>query len=95
MSDFIIGAGRYLFITGGSLALIFVYMLLCGVVYKRFPRLGMALLGVVGAGFVTLFSFLGFAIMGAGSRPGLILLLLIYTVVLICWVVFAFKYMGE
>ena len=91
MSSFIIGAGRYLLITDGSLTLIFVYVLACGAVSKHSPRLGFALLGVVGAGFFTLFSFLGMTTIGETNGAGWTLLVPIYFVVLICWVVFAFK----
>lgn len=91
MSEFMIGVGRYLLITGGSLTLIFLYVLVCGAVWKRFPRLGFALLGVVGAGFFTLFSFLGITLIGETNGHGWTILVPIYFVVLICWVVFAFK----
>ena len=94
MSDFVIGAGRYLLITGGSLTLIFVYVLLCGAVSKRWPKLGFALLGVVGAGFVTLFSFAGMTVIGVTNGTGWTVLVPIYVVVLICWVVFAFRQRG-
>jgi hypothetical protein len=95
MSRFIIGAGKYLLITGGSLTFIFIYVLACGAVCKRFPRLGFALLGVVGAGFFTLFSFLGMTTIGVTNGAGWALLVPIYFVVLICWVVLAFKRTNE
>jgi hypothetical protein len=91
MSEWIIGIGRYLLITCGSLTLIFVYCIVCGVIYKRFPRIGLALLGIVVAAFFTFFSFVGITIVGMTNGRGLPLLVPIYAVVLIGWWVFVFK----
>jgi Na+/pantothenate symporter len=49
----------------------------------------------VGAGFFTLFSFLGMTTIGVKNGAGWALLVPIYFVVLICWVVLAFKRTNE
>ncbi len=54
----------------------------------------MALFGVVGAAFVTVFSFVGITIIAQGKKAE-VLLVPIYVVVLIGWVVVAFKFSGN
>jgi hypothetical protein len=89
MSDVLFYLGRYFLFGFGILGAIFVYMYLCGVIGKFFPRIGLALSGVVIAGIVALLAGLTVTVY-LGSRVGVIAMVPIYIVSLIGWVVFVF-----
>jgi len=91
MSDFIIGIGRYLLIVGGAFALLFAYVFFCGFIHKYFPRIGLALLGVVGAGIIAWLLSFEATVIGLGGRAQLWLICIAYPVILIGWIFFVFK----
>ena len=54
MSDFLFGIGRYFLVGFGVLGAIFAYLYFCGLVFKFWPRVGLALAAVVFAGVAAL-----------------------------------------
>lgn len=54
MSSLFFGMVRYFSVGFGVLAAVFVYMWICGLVYKAWPRIGLALAGVLVAGFAAI-----------------------------------------
>jgi hypothetical protein len=89
MSDFLFGMGRYFLFGFGILGAIFVYMFLCGVVGKFFTRIGLALSGVVVAGFIAFCLAIPVTVY-LGPRVTTIIIAPIYIVSLVGWVVFVF-----
>jgi len=90
MSDFLFGIGRYFLVGFGVLGAIFAYLYFCGLVFKFWPRVGLALAAVVFAGVAALLCGVSVTAF-LGPRIGMIAMVPAYVVSLIGWVVYALK----
>ncbi len=90
MLDFLVGMGRYFLVGFGVLGALIGYLYFCDRVYKVWPRVGLALGGVLVVGFVALSAGVG-ATIYLGSRVGVIVMVPVYAASFVVWVVYVFK----